>query len=70
MPVAAPDTSRQNYFITGIHPEGPSVQADKSTGAYAGRTGRLRMSGWHDGSKFPAVLAVNDFYAIELNPKP
>ena len=65
----APDGSRQNYFLTGIHPEGDTVLADKGTGAYAGRTGRLRMSGWHETSKFPDVLGTNDFYAIELNPK-
>lgn len=65
----APDSSRQNFFLTGIHPERGSLLADKSTGAYAGRTGQLRMSGWHDGSKFPQTLAVNDFYAIELTPR-
>ncbi|HEV3365371.1 MAG TPA: hypothetical protein VG795_14780, partial [Acidimicrobiia bacterium] len=66
----APDSSRQNQFLTGIHPEGPTIQAAKGTGAYAGRTGRLRMSGWHETSKFPASLGANDFYAIELDPKP
>ncbi len=65
----APDTSRQNQFLTGIHPEQETIVADKGTGAYAGRTGRLRMSGWHETSKFPDVLGTNDFYAIELNPK-
>jgi hypothetical protein len=65
----APDGSRQNHFLTGIHPDGETLLGDKSTGAYAGRTGRLRMSGWHETSQFPAVLGTNDFYAIELNPK-
>ncbi len=65
----APDTSRQNQFLTGIHPEGETLLGDKSTGIYAGRTGRLRMSGWHETSKFPDTLGTNDFYAIELNPK-
>ena len=65
----APDTSRQNQFLTGIHPEGETLVGDKGTGAYAGRTGRLRMSGWHETSKFPDTLGVNDFYVIELNPK-
>ena len=64
-----PDTSRQNQFLTGIHPEGETILGDKGTGAYAGRTGRLRMSGWHETSKFPDTLGTNDFYAIELNPK-
>ena len=65
----APDSSRQNQFLTGIHPEGDSLLPDKSTGAYEGRTGRLRMSGWHETSNFPATLGTNDFYAIELNAK-
>ena len=65
----APDTSRQNQFLTGIHPEGETLLGERGTGAYAGRTGRLRMSGWHETSKFPDTLGVNDFYAIELNPK-
>ena len=66
----APDSSRQNMFLTGVHPEKDTIQGDKSTGAYAGRSGRLRMSGWHDGSAFPQTLGVNDFYAIDFNPGP
>jgi hypothetical protein len=63
----APDTSRQNMFLTGVHPDRDTIQGAKSTGAYAGRSGRLRMSGWHDGSTFPQTLGTNDFYAIDLN---
>jgi hypothetical protein len=61
------DASKQGFFLIGVHSDVDTVQADKSTGAYAGRTGRLRMSGWHDGSKFPDTVGFNDFYEITLN---
>lgn len=65
----APDSSRQSFFLIGVHSDQDTVQAATSTGVYAGRTGRLRMSGWHDGSQFPETVTFNDFYEITLNPK-
>jgi hypothetical protein len=64
----APDASRQGHYLIGIHPEADTIVAGRGTGAYAGRTGHLTMSGWHDGSKFPQQDTFNDFYLIELNP--
>lgn len=62
-----PDGSKQNFYLIGVHADKDTLQADKSTGAYAGRTGRLRMSGWHDANKFPQTVTFNDFYEITFN---
>lgn len=64
-----PDPQHRGLFLIGIHPTEDNVVADKGTGAYAGRTGRVTMSGWHDGNNFPGRVAFNDFYLIELDPK-
>src|SRR5207253_10218177 len=48
-----PDPTRHGHYLIGIHPEGDTILAGKGARAYAGRTGRLTMSGWHDGTKFP-----------------
>jgi hypothetical protein len=56
-------------FLIGIHPDGKSIDPDRSTGAYKGRTGKLRMKGWHDTTKFPAEATFDDFYWIDLDPK-
>ena len=63
-----PDASRQNFYLIGVHSDRDTVDPAKSTGAYAGRTGRLRMSGWHDAAKFPQTVTFNDFYEVTLNP--
>lgn len=62
-----PDGSKANFYLIGVHADKDTLQADKSTGAYAGRTGRLRMSGWHDANKFPQTVTFNDFYEITFN---
>jgi hypothetical protein len=62
-----PDASKQNFYLIGVHADKDTLQPDKSTGAYAGRSGRLRMSGWHDANKFPQTVTFNDFYEIILN---
>jgi hypothetical protein len=63
-----PDASKQGFYLIGVHSDTDTIQADKGTGDYAGRTGRLRMSGWHDANKFPQTVTLNDFYEIRLNP--
>jgi hypothetical protein len=63
-----PDASRQGFYLIGVHADRDTVDGAKSTGAYAGRTGRLRMSGWHDANKFPQTVTFNDFYEITFNP--
>ena len=64
-----PDPQHQGLFLIGIHAKENNIVPGKSTGAYAGRTGRVTMSGWHDGNKFPEQVGFNDFYLIELDPK-
>ena len=66
--VVAPDSTHQGFLLIGIHSDNnDTIQADKGTGDYAGRTGRLRMSGWHDANKFPQTMALDDFYEIDLH---
>jgi hypothetical protein len=65
----APDPDHSGHLLTGIHPQGKTIVPDKGAGAYAGRTGQVRMSGWLDGNKFPEQVKFNDFYFIELDPK-
>lgn len=62
-----PDASKQGFYLIGVHSDKDTLQPDKSTGAYAGRSGRLRMSGWHDANKFPQTVTFNDFYEITFN---
>ena len=64
-----PDPQHQGLFLIGIHTKENNIVSEKGTGAYAGRTGRVTMSGWHDGNKFPEQVGFNDFYLIELDPK-
>lgn len=63
-----PDPQHPGLFLIGIH-EDNNIVPDKSTGAYAGRTGKVTMSGWHDGSRFPEEVGFNDFYLIEFDAK-
>jgi hypothetical protein len=63
-----PDPQHPGVFLIGIH-EDNNVVPEKGTGAYAGRTGKVTMSGWHDGNKLPEQATFNDFYLIELDPK-
>jgi hypothetical protein len=65
----APDSAHGGFVHVGIHPEGNTIVTERGTGAYAGRTGRLRMSGWHDVKAFPERVGFDDFYLIQLDPK-
>ena len=64
--VFAPDSTRPGFYLIGIHPAHDTLQGDKGSGAYAGRTGRVRMSGWHDATRFPHTVALDDFWEIRL----
>jgi hypothetical protein len=66
--VFAPDSTKPGFFLVGVHPEGKTILPEHGTGAYAGRTGRLRMAAWHDATKFPNEVSFDDFYVIELDP--
>ena len=63
-----PDPGHPGFALAGIHQDN-NVVPERGTGAYAGRTGKATMSGWHDGSKLPEQATFNDFYLIELDPK-
>jgi hypothetical protein len=62
-------SSDPGFFFVTTRPGGNTVVPDRGTGAYAGRTGRVRMSGWHDGREFPERAGFDDFFVIELDPK-
>jgi hypothetical protein len=64
-----PDPQHPGFYLAGIHQDN-NVVPESGTGAYAGRTGKVTMSGWHDGNKLPEQATFNDFYLIELDPKP
>jgi hypothetical protein len=55
--------------LIGIHPVGETIDPKRSTGAYKGRTGKLRMAGWHENSNFVVEVTFDDFYWIDLDPK-
>lgn len=63
------DPADHNFLLIGIHPQGKTIVPEKGTGAYAGRTGKLRMKGWHGIKEFPEKVSFDDFYWIELDPK-
>jgi len=66
--VIAPDSTHPGFLLAGVHSDyNDTIQADKGKGDYAGRSGQIRMSGWHDANKFPQTLAFNDFYEIDLH---
>lgn len=66
--VVAPDSTHTGFVLVGVHSDNnDTIQADKGTGDYAGRSGRIRMSGWHDVNRFPQTVAFDDFYEIDLH---
>ena len=66
--VIAPDSTHPGFLLAGVHSDyNDTIQADKGKGDYAGRSGQIRMSGWHDANKFPQTLAFNDFCEINLH---
>jgi hypothetical protein len=65
----APDPQHPGVFLIGIHTTENNIVPQRGTGAYAGRTGKVTMSGWHDGNKLPEQATFNDFYLIELDPR-
>jgi hypothetical protein len=60
-----PDPQRPGYFLVASRPEGNSIVA--ATGAYAGRTGKVRLTGLDDGSRYPNQLGVDDVWIFELD---
>ena len=63
-----PDPQHPGFALVGVHQDN-NIVPERGAGAYAGRTGKVTMSGWHDGSKLPEQATFNDFYLIELDPR-
>jgi hypothetical protein len=65
---APSDPQYPDHLIMGIHPEEDNVV--EVTGAFAGRTGKARMSGWHGISEIQSgYVSFDDFWLIEFNPR-
>lgn len=65
----SPATIAPGFFYVVTRPQGDTIVPERGSGAYAGRTGRVRMAGWHDGRAFPERATFDDFFVIELDPK-
>ena len=66
MPVSiAQDSQKPGWIVVGNRPEGNTIV--KATGAYEGRTGKVRLSGVDDITKFPDEIYQDDFWIIELD---
>jgi hypothetical protein len=66
MPVSlSQDSQKAGWVVVGNRPLGNTLV--KTTGAYAGRTGKVRLSGVDDLNKFPGEIYQDDFWVIELN---
>ena len=63
-----PDPQHPGFAAVGIHQDN-NIVPERGTGAGAGRTGKVTMSGWVDGTKLPEQATFNNFYLIELDPK-
>ncbi|MDQ3946984.1 MAG: hypothetical protein M3357_17870 [Actinomycetota bacterium] len=62
---SAPDVQRPGWIIVGNRPDSNSIV--KASGVFQGRTGKIRLSGTNDLTKFPNEVYQDDFWVIELN---
>ena len=62
---SAPDVQRPGWIIVGNRPTNNSINS--ATGVFAGRTGKIRLSGTNDLTKFPNEVYQDDFWVIELS---
>jgi hypothetical protein len=62
------DPAHPGFAVVGVHQDN-NIAPERGTGAYAGRAGKVTMSGWHDGTRLPEQATFNDFYLIELDPE-
>lgn len=60
----APDAQRPGFIVNGARSSQPTIQG--GTGAYAGRSGIVVLSGANDIRGFPAQLTQDDLWLIEL----
>lgn len=62
-----PDPQRPGWFLVASLPSSKGII--EGTGAYAGRTGQVKLTGVNEGSRYPAELTVDDRWVIEFDPK-
>jgi hypothetical protein len=61
----APDAQKPGFIINGVRGSGNTVKS--ATGAYAGHTATISISGGNDVHNFPMELIQDDFWLIELH---
>lgn len=62
----SPDPQHAGALLTGARPEGNTIVS--GTGAYAGRTGKIDLSGRIEITNFPASIDnVDDWWLIQLD---
>ncbi len=61
------DPQRPGWVLVASLPSSKGIIS--GTGAYAGRTGKVILTGVNDASSFPAQLGVDDRWVIEFDPK-
>lgn len=62
-----PDPQQPGWFL--VHSESDTNTIVSGTGAYEGRTGRVRLSGYNDGSEYPNRLTIDDLWIIRFDPR-
>lgn len=60
-----PDPQRPGWFLVASLPSSNGIIS--GTGAYAGRTGTVKLTGVDEGSRYPDELTVDDHWVIELD---
>ncbi len=59
-----PDPQRPGFVVNGTRSTQPTIRS--GTGAYAGRTGTVNMSGTNDVKNYPNELIQDDYWLIAL----
>jgi hypothetical protein len=62
-----PDPQRPGWFMVSSRPSEPTIE--NATGKWAGRTGRVDLTGVNEGSRYPGQLTTDDLWVIHLDPK-
>ncbi|HLF41862.1 MAG TPA: hypothetical protein VI854_10370 [Acidimicrobiia bacterium] len=61
------DPQNPGWFM--VHSESDENTIVNGTGAYEGRTARVRLSGYNDGSNYPNELTIDDLWVIRFDPR-
>jgi hypothetical protein len=64
----SPDPAQPHLLLSSARSTVDNIVG--TTGAYAGRTGRVRVAGVVDVQRFPGEYTIDEIYVIELNPRP